>query len=231
MMRSAILIVLAAAAVAPAFAQEPTRIRGAGSPAEPSFHRRDQEAEAQRVMNDYARCVLIRRSSLAMRFLQTPPRSREAARAGSRAATNVCLGRGELSFHAPLFRGSLFEALYDREFGRRGAEDLGAVPPIDYAADHPDRESDIARQQTSLRQFADCAVRADPAAAHSLIASEVTSEAESRAFAALGPELNGCLPQGIELRFSRPVLRGLIAETLYRLSAAKAGRPMFADRR
>lgn len=212
-----LMAALAAVAVLPAStasAQEtPTRIQRP-PPAVPGNTSLRGEAEAQRVMRAYAVCVLLRYRSRVEAFLATPPASEEALRVGTRIATGECLHDGELRFKELLFRGGLYEALYERDFRRAPARDVSAAPPIDYAA------GGAAADQVALRLFADCTARANPDAARSLILSAVGSGAENAAFAALGEALGGCLVAGERVAFSRPVLRGVIAEALYRLSQA-----------
>jgi hypothetical protein len=44
----------------------------------------------------------------------------------------------------------------------------------------------------------------------------------NRRFAAVTPAFRGCLTAGVELRFSRALIRGLVAESLYRLTEQSA---------
>jgi hypothetical protein len=211
---------LSAVAAAPAAAQ--SRIDdGPGRAADISQDSRQSEAESQRVMNAYARCVLVRSRRAVLRFLAAPPGSPEARRLGGRIATSDCLSGGMLVFQSHLFRGALFEALYMADFRGRAAADFAAAPRIAYAVDSAPA-STLQAGMLTLHEFADCVVRAAPAQARALILSDVTTREEVQAFRSLGATFNSCLVRGAEVRFSRPVLRGLIAESLYRLTAATA---------
>ncbi|HEX8215026.1 MAG TPA: hypothetical protein VF582_06090 [Allosphingosinicella sp.] len=75
----------------------------------------------------------------------------------------------------------------------------------------------------ALRSFADCVVRADPPASHKLLLTDIGAEREQAAFKALMPVFGNCLPRGNALTFSKPVLRGLIAEIAFRLAESAAG--------
>lgn len=207
----------------------PSRIEPRGRPARAN-PARSEEAEAQRVMLTYAACIVRRRRDGVVRFLAEPSGTDESRRLGDRIAIDDCLVDGELRFNASLFRGALYEALYKKDYSARPLPaSFAGVPPIRYSAKDPATLTGRARSWLALNEFADCVVRATPGAVRALIASEVTSAAEAAAFRQVQPALGGCLTSGVELSFSRPVLRGLIAESLYRLTAA-ASAPAGAPR-
>ena len=82
---------------------------------------------------------------------------------------------------------------------------------------------DWEQQEVALRRFADCVVRAEPSQAHTLVWSRIGSRSEDDAFAALAPQMSGCLSKDRQLRFTKISLRGVIGETLYRLRTASSG--------
>jgi hypothetical protein len=176
--------------------------------------------EAQRVMFAYAECVAKAFRGQVERYLATFPGSSASDQMALRIAADDCLGSGELRFQPDLFRGALYQALYQRSFKGRFV-DISDAPAVDYGAGRETADPDVGAIQVELRQFGDCVVRRDQKTARDLVMSRINSDAEDSAFANLGPSLNACLVQGSQLRFSRSVLRGLTAETLYRLSAAK----------
>jgi hypothetical protein len=172
-------------------------------------------------MLSYAACIVRRRRSGVQRFLTLATGSADASRAGSRIASSDCLNNAELRFQAHIFRGALYEALLKTDYRvEEVPASFAQVPPILYASGPEERLTEKERSWLALHDFADCVVRASPAEAHALIRSDVTSDAEAAAFTRLQPALGPCLTSGSELRFSRPVLRGLVAESLYRLTAA-----------
>jgi len=120
-------------------------------------------------------------------------------------------------------RGALFEAAYDRAFGRSGPTDFKAVPAINYLAPYSAEISSEAANTIALAQFGDCVSRADGSNARKLMATSPESTAELAAISDLAPRFAACIPQGRTISFSRSVARGAIAEGLYRLSRAAAG--------
>ena len=179
----------------------------------------EQAGEAQRVMKEYGACIVKKARRRAEAALTTFPNSKEFGQAMVKLASSECLMTGELRFKPILLRGSLFEALYNADFGSRPV-DVTAVPAIDYFAGAEERESPGVRRQVAIRQFADCISRANPAGVHALILSRVGSDGETDGFRQVMPTASQCLTEGVELKLSRPILRGLVAETMYRLSQA-----------
>ena len=76
------------------------------------------------------------------------------------------------------------------------------------------------KQQQGLLWFADCIVKRDRPAANDVIVRQVGSRAQDEAYARLMPDLGPCLPQGQQVKFSKPILEGVLAEALYRAPAA-----------
>lgn len=219
----AVIIAISLAALAAVGSPAAVQTRGAEqrAPARiPVNARDDDQAEAHRVISAYARCVAARNRPGVLAFLELPPSSSRSGSRAARLATADCLYEGELRFNASLFRGQLFEALYRQDYNSLPLPDLSSTPPLPPLFP-PDAElNDRQRVAMALSAFAECAVRADPAAARRLTLSQVASAAENEAFAALSQTFSGCLSQGIQLSFSRPMLRGIVAESLYRLSTA-----------
>ncbi|HEX8526244.1 hypothetical protein [Allosphingosinicella sp.] len=217
------MIAMALSLALAASAQPATRIEPRGAPALPTGAQ-SEAADAQLVMAAYGRCIVARSRRGVQRFLAVLPGSDDWQRLGSQLATADCLHNARLRFHASLFRGALFEALYRADYGRRHPRSFADVPALVYTAQDPATLNGDQRNWLSLQEFGDCVVRARPSEARALVLSRVTRADERRAFAALGPALPPCLRQGVQLAFSRPILRGLIAESLYRLSEAATGR-------
>jgi hypothetical protein len=172
-------------------------------------------------MNDYGACVVKNARRRVEAALKIFPGTKESYDAMLKLATSECIMHGTLRFKVELLRGSLFDALYDADFKSVPVNVISA-PQIDYFASAPDSSSEEVRQQVGLRQFADCIVRTNPTSTRSLVTSEVGSGTERVAFEQLMPAASQCLTKGAEVRFSRPMLRGLVAETIYRLSQAAA---------
>lgn len=184
--------------------------------------RRLTEEERGRVTAaQFARCM-VRRSARKVRAVLDLPLGRQADIAVAKLAVDDCMDEGMLKMASSVFRGALFEALYRLPQSPKLPASLPRLPARDYAAGvdiaNPDAALDVA-----LRTFADCVVRADPAASHRLLFTDIGADREQAAFQALMPVLGNCLPRGNALKFSKPVLRGLIAEVAFRLAESAAG--------
>lgn len=170
---------------------------------------------ARSTMDRYASCLVDYNEPKVRRFLSMFP-DKNAEDFGSRLASSECLGSGEMSFSATIFRGSLYKALYRKEFGKSGVAINGAS--IDYAAEAKDFPAEVAGPYIALRQFAECVVVKDVPQSREITLAAAGSQREKAGFAALSPLFGPCLQQGVNVTFSKQVLGGLIAETLYRLS-------------
>lgn len=189
-----------------------------------------KNADAVRVLNAYAACVVKTNRRGVERALSTASGAPGSDPAMLKLMTQDCLDSGELRFKPSLIRGAFFEQLYRTDAVLLKIQDLKAAPSVDYRLGAPMPYSNGLTLHLGLMDFADCVVRAVPASAQSLVLSRVASSQETNAFADLSPRFRSCLTDGVELEFSRPVLRGVVAEALYRVSAANAGYAMFAKK-
>jgi hypothetical protein len=173
----------------------------------------------------FGRCMVSKSQKRTLVYVGLPLGSEaERKMAGAfLSGENECLSGNvedrRLSFPLQLMRGSIFDAQYIARFGRKPVPDLTKIAPIDYAANEAASTSDGA-QAVALARFGDCVVRKAPAAAQSLLKSTPGSSVEDGAFRDIGPALGPCLTNGQQFRFSKSLLRGAIAEPLYRLSEA-----------
>ena len=135
-----------------------------------------------------------------------------------------CLSVGEMRFNESLFRWDAYDLLYRQAFGGSAPADFSAAPafasPIAL-----DGASEEARQTVALEEMGDCVVRKSPDQSRVLALSPVTTDAESRAFAALMPSISACVPQNSTITFSKNVLRGIVVQALYTLSSGQAAKP------
>jgi hypothetical protein len=224
--RAALLLALPLAAAlllsrpVPAFAQE---------------ERHRSRAEAERTMAEYARCVVGKERKGVERFVRLVPGQPETLDAAVGLATPNCMPRSflrvKLRFQADLFRASLFTAMYQHDFRRTPPADLASIPPLVIASEFDAPERAIPEGIFYSRAMGDCAARADARDVHSLLMTRIASAAERPALDKVMPALRNCLPAGRELRFSRSMLRGLLAEALYKLRrSAPAPAPAHAAR-
>jgi len=134
---------------------------------------------------------------------------------------DVCLsGSGQLGFSFNLLRGGIFQALYAREFRGGGPTDFSAVTTTGYRELYTDEISPEVRSALALEQFGECVSRADAAGVQTLLRQIPGSAGERAAIQALAPRFAACIPNGETIRFSPSVLKGAVAEGIYRLSVA-----------
>lgn len=179
-----------------------------------------EAVQAQKVMNLYAGCLVKLRRRQVEKYLSRPPLGPETYKEGSKLSNDACMYHGTLRFRLEVLRGVLFENLYRADFKNTERFDFSAVPVIDYTGGVIAPLPQETELHAALIGFSDCAVRKNPVVTRDLIMSEVASKKEAAAFQQLAPKLGDCLIEGVELKFSRAVLRGAIAEALYRLTAA-----------
>lgn len=135
-----------------------------------------------------------------------------------------CLSGGDFVIGNGLFRGGLFRALYMREFKLDGPVVFNPEVKTGYSDRYPEPFSDEARSSIAMTNFAECVARADGANVRLLVGSVAGSSVETSAIQALAPKLGPCIAAGNQIRFTKPILKGALAEGIYRLSmASKAG--------
>ncbi|TPE61026.1 hypothetical protein FJQ54_08975 [Sandaracinobacter neustonicus] len=187
-------------------AQIPT---GSGSDAE----------RARRATAAFAECLVDRSRGRVEKYLASFPGTAEARDIGRKLADSDCLSSGGLKFQEQVMRALFYQILYNKTFRDKELPDFSTVPPLDYSAGAP---VGVASNEIALRNFADCVTRANPSDARTLTLSNTASDGEKRAFDAMMPSFSACLPQDRTIEFSKTILKGLVAETLYRLSTAAA---------
>ena len=135
-----------------------------------------------------------------------------------------CLSGGDLVISNGLFRGGLFRALYMREFKLDGPVNFVPELVTGYQDRYPQPYSDDAKSSIAMMRFAECVSRADGVNVRLLVGSGAGSSVETAAIQALAPKLGPCIAAGNQIRFSKPILKGALAEGIYRLSmASKVG--------
>jgi hypothetical protein len=177
-------------------------------------------------MARFSQCIGRTASQPALhRFLRIVPNGPAFQIAGRRLARDNCLppvpgAVTRLRFRANLFRAALYSALYRRDFGAGVPPDLGSVPPLLLSSEFDGPAADIPPATRILRALGDCAARGDARSVHALLVTEIGSREEQPAMTAALPAVQRCLPENQELRFGRGMLRGILAEALYKLRSA-----------
>lgn len=133
---------------------------------------------------------------------------------------DLCMSGGELTMNETLLRGSVFQALYQRDFGDEGPTSFDPALDTGYRAMYTEPVARKGKLSLGLESFGECVARADGATVRKLLMMRPDSQGEAEAFQTIQPFLNGCIPVGVELTFSLATLKGALAEGMYRLSRA-----------
>jgi hypothetical protein len=135
--------------------------------------------------------------------------------------------RNEVRFRSPslvVLRGSLYEELYRQDFGKAPAiASFDDTPSPAYPLSKTRPQYAVAYRVAM--DFGECVVRAAPSEARALVLSPVATPAESEAIRAITPALGTCVDAGQSMELSRSVVRGAVAEALYRLSRLRQAQP------
>ncbi len=182
-------------------------------------------AGARNTMFQFAQCVVSRDKGRVARMLELPVDNAEYRRIANKlfdSTDDECLSDGGLAFNATLFAGAVFEALYIRDYKHGGPTSFASELKTNYVALYPTPLSPEARQALTLEQFGECIARAEPAEARKLLLSSPGSSTEREQFALLNPRIGACVVQGSTLTMSKAIVRGALAEGMYRLSRVVA---------
>ena len=186
---------------------------------------RDKDA-ARQTLEAFSSCVVERQYGRAAKLINMPIDGADYKKQlGSLTSYyDECLSTGEFSMSFDLLRGGLFQAFYLREFKSKGPVNFDTQIVTGYRAMYPETFSDQARTSVALVNFAECVTRADGANVRLLMTMPAGSNGETGVFQSLAPKLGPCIVQGNQIKFSKAILKGALAEGLYRLSmASKAG--------
>ena len=175
-------------------------------------------SDVRQVVRRFSACSVGRGRTSVEMFLAAPVSSSEYIRLRRRVLVDDCLGAGELTISDAIIRGALFEQLYIADFKSQSALDLSNAPRVDYRAPYSTIVTPQAGQAIALAELGDCVARRAASKARALLLVEPGSSAESAAFAELSPELGPCVPKGQRVALSRSIVRGGLAEGLYRVS-------------
>jgi hypothetical protein len=189
--------------------------------------------EAEQTMAAFSACMVRTANPQELRhFLRLVPNGPAFQLAGRRLARSYCVPRVAhgamlLRFQPELFRSAVYSALYRRDFAASGPPDLTNIPPLLFSSEFDGAPENLPVATRVLRSLGDCTARADPRSVHTLLMTETGSSEEQLAMNEALPAVQHCLQEGTELRFGRGMLRGILAEALYKLRVA-AGSPVRA---
>lgn len=182
---------------------------------------------ARQSLAEFAKCLSVNQAGRIGEIIALPADSTKYRRAALRlyeTADAMCAGDATLKYNPVLFAGAMYEALYVRDFGYGGPAAFPESVTTRYVERYRAPYSADARQAIALEQFGECVARAEPGAARQLVLSVPGTPAEETQLAALKPRFGACVINGKTVEMSKGVIRGAVAEGLYRLSIAAAGR-------
>jgi hypothetical protein len=133
----------------------------------------------------------------------------------AKLATNDCILSGELQMGRTMFRGSIYRALYARDFGADAAL--------------PASEVRLTTSSDPVLVFGDCVATLDPGETRAFVLARPATSMEDDAVAKLAASFARCLTAGNEARFSKTVLQGALAEALYKRSTASVALAELAE--
>ena len=148
------------------------------------------DAGARLAMVSYADCLMQHAPNYVERFLRLPPESRAAQQMIVHRPREVCITGDDVSFGPMGLRGSLYDLMYRRNYGGVGATSGTAGHRLYCLARRRPMPPPSAAHADYLI-FADCVIRANPAAARAVMASEPASPEEGGAFSTLKPAMAG----------------------------------------
>lgn len=175
---------------------------------------------ARKTMYAFAACVLKRHRKHVNELLSLPVNDSTITRDMRSLADEYCLAEGSLQFEPVLFRGSLYVELYRLEFGSKAAQLKPA--PVKLDAIPSARPNPKLQSFSTLFSFADCVTRRDPSSVRMIVLAGPGSRQEGAGLTALSPQFQLCLVKGTQMRVSKSMLTGLLAEALYRQSTTPA---------
>ncbi len=216
-LRGCALLALVGATAAPVVAQETGTL----------IRRRAAQIDAQApggartAMLQFAQCIVSRDKGRVARILQLAVDDAEYRRLSNRlfeTTDDECLSDGGVSFNSTLFVGALFEALYIRDFKYDGPTAFPASVTTPYLTLYKPPYSATERQALALEQFGECVARAEPVEARKLLLVMPGTAIEREQFALLAPRFGACVVKGSTVAMSKSIIRGSLAEGMYRLS-------------
>lgn len=178
------------------------------------------QAAARAALEDYAACQVGRQPTRLAKLLTTRVDTDEYVKLmNSLLGIDACISSGTLVVTTNTHRGALFQALYNRQFKTTAPLEFSDIQS-GYRAIYPEQPSAEALGSIALVSFGECVTKADPRTVRDLMLSSTGTASEDMAFINLQPNLNACMPEGKQLTFSKAILKGILAEAIYRLSMA-----------
>jgi hypothetical protein len=181
---------------------------------------------ARLVLQNFGQCLYARGKGNAESFLSLPvdePKYEKLQRALFDSVGNSCLeGDGTLRFSNDLLRGAIAEAAYRLKFGNKTSVLPIETATVDLKSSYKQPLSDVARRHLTLQEFGTCVAQSNASNVRAMLMSTPESGSEKAAFTSLSMNFSTCLSSGQNASFSKPSLRAILGEAMYRLSVIAA---------
>lgn len=129
--------------------------------------------------------------------------------------------QASIRFSPLVIRGAIFEALLAKDFVATPKPDnFDEVKSVSYASPATQASGKEATYALAM-DIGECTVRKATAASYALLETEIGTKDEMAATNSLVPAIGSCTPSGVTMEFSLSVIRGMVAEPMYRLTKAK----------
>lgn len=193
-----------------------------------------ENANDARVAVDlYAACLIEKNGYRIRPLLDQPVGDRREGERWLSVLKTGCLDKStvgpkyedavQMRFSPVVIRGAIFEALLAKDYAAAPKQEtFDDVSSISYAAQAKQPSTSEAAYAVAM-DIGECSVRKAPALSYALLESDIATKGEMTATKALLPTLGACTPAGVTMEFSLSVIRGMIAEPMYRLTKAKLG--------
>ena len=187
--------------------------------------------EARIAVSKFAACVVKKKGYRARPLLDQPIGEKGAGSRWAELMNSDCLDeeavgekyeeQAEMRFTPMVIRGAIYEILLAKDYGQETRFDsFESVKSVKYAAQAKLPSSAEASYSVAMN-IGECTVREATSRSYALLATAIGTKEETAATDALLPAIGSCTPAGVTLEFSMSVIRGMIAEPLYRLTKAK----------
>jgi hypothetical protein len=173
------------------------------------------------LMAEYVKCVADAKQSMVQKYLSTVPDSENSKKAYKPLIVSQCFNRqsfnlSELRFEDTLFRASFFDYLYRKNQAASKKFDFSTLPPAEYSSEYDGKTANLPGVTVVQRKFGDCVVRQAGQEVDTLLSVDIWAPEEKIRISSISSTMGTCLPDGAELKFSRTLLRGTLAESMYK---------------
>jgi hypothetical protein len=189
--------------------------------------------EARAAVDKYAACIVQQNGYRVRPLLDQPVGDKgEGARwidvLKTKCIDQATVGdkfadQAQMRFSPLVIRGAVFEALLAKDYGNvANVDSFDEVTSVKYAPQGAQPSSAEAAYALAM-DIGECTVRKATGASYAFLATTVGAKDERAATKTLVPIIGTCTPSGVTMEFSMSVIRGMIAEPMYRLTKAKMG--------